>query len=61
MKQKTFKVDVRWHAHAVVTVRAKDAKAALKKVADRGLPWDKAVEADDGDGYSIGLEDDGNE
>jgi hypothetical protein len=52
-----FNVDVRWHAHAVVTVRANTVKEALKKVADRGLPWDKAVEADDGDGYSIGLED----
>ena len=54
---KTFKVDVRWHAHAVIKVRAKSAIQAIAKVSKRGLPWDKAEEADDGDGYSIGLED----
>jgi len=58
---RNFKVDVRWHAHAVITVRAENKEQAEEKARDKGLPWRHAEEADDGDGYECNVLEDGKE
>lgn len=50
-----FKVEVRWHARAVIVVDARNAQTAEKAATALGLPWENAEEADDGDGYEVNV------
>ena len=51
-----YDVTVRWMAEAKIEVEATTAEEAEDSVRDEGLPWDVAQEADDGQGYSIDVE-----
>ena len=47
-QKRTFEVTVTWEATAELVVRAHSAEEAETIARDRGLPWKKAVEGDDG-------------
>ena len=53
--RKRFNVDVRWHAHATLEVRANNADQARDIARDAGIPWIIGDEADDGDGYEANV------
>lgn len=53
MKKKLYDVEITWRAYAVVQIEARSADEAELKAREKGIPWDKASEDENGNGFDV--------